>query len=186
MTENKKKDRKFWFEGEKPKKQIRKVRRFSEVNDVPDMDKQMTQMFNLVGKMFGKSFMRGFSQPTRKPIRFNVRVGMPKINAGLSINMRDTGKELVLQANLAGVDKKDVKLNVTSNTVEIVIEKGNKKVESQENFYSQTSSSSTVRRAVRLPVEIDENSVRAKFMEGNLIIVLPKLRQTKKRNVEVE
>ena len=77
-------------------------------------------------------------------------------------------------------------MDVTPRSVEISIEKGDKKVESKENFYSQTSSSSTVKRIVRLPVEIKEDEVRAKFIEDTLIIVLPKLVQNKKRNVEVE
>ena len=87
---------------------------------------------------------------------------------------------------MLGVDKKSIKLDVTPRSVEISIEKGDKKVESKENFYSQTSSSSTVKRGVRLPVEIKEDEVRAKFIEDTLIIVLPKLKQNKKRNVEVE
>jgi len=195
-TEKKKtkKERKLWFEGEEAKSNKVKRRGFvvspfsgtASNDDLGEMDKQMKTMLNMVSKMFGKSFMRGFSQPVRKPIRFNVRVGVPKINAGIPINMRDTGKELVLQARLSGISKEDVKLNVTPTSVEIVIEKGNKRVESKENFYSQTSSSSTVRRVVRLPVEIKEDEVRAKFVEGSLIVVLPKLRSTKKRTVEVE
>jgi len=186
---SKKKDRKLWFEGEGKSKRVKKVRRvnaFDRDDDFGEMDKQMKSMFNLVGKMFGKNFMRGFSRPVRKPVRFNVRVGVPKINVGIPISMRDTGKDLVLQARIAGVKKNDIKLNVTSNSVEIAIEKGKKKVESKDNFYSQTSSSSTVRRVVRLPVEIKEDEVRAKFIEDHLIIVLPKLKSSKKRNVEVE
>ena len=178
MVEKKKK-KKLWFEGkEKGPKNIRMFR------DDDDLDKQMKNMFSMVSKMFGKNFMRGFSQPVRTPIRFNIRVKTPKMASGIPINMRDTGKELVLQASLPGVKKENVNLNVTSNCVDIAVMRQEKKLESKENFYSQASSSSTVRRTVRLPVEIKEDEVRAKFMEGNLIIVLPKLRQ--KRRVEVE
>jgi HSP20 family protein len=185
----KEKERKLWFEGEEKPKQVKRIVKRQVVNPFSgddDMDKQMKSMLGMVSKMFGKSFMRGFASPVRKPIRFNVRVGVPKINVGIPISMRDTGKELVLQAKMPGVDKKSIKLDVTPRSVEISIEKGDKKVESKENFYSQTSSSSTVKRGVRLPVEIKEDEVRAKFIEDTLIIVLPKLKQNKKRNVEVE
>lgn len=181
MSEKKsRKKRKLWFEEDENTRSV-----FSDSFD-DEMDKQMKSMFKLIGKMFGKSFLRSFTRPIGKPIRFNVRVGLPKINANIPVSMRDTGKELVLQAHLPNVDKKDIKLSVTSNTVEISVEKKKDKIESKENFYSRTYSSSAVRRVVRLPIEIKEEDARAKFMDGYLIVVLPKLKKTKKKNIEVE
>jgi len=109
-----------------------------------------------------------------------VEAKMPK----LDIVERDN--EVVVRAELAGVDKKDIDVSVTDSTITI---KGCTKKETRgekgDYFRSEISEGSFARTAT-LPCDVDGKKAQANFADGILELTIPKLEATKRHTVKVE
>jgi len=111
------------------------------------------------------------------------RMGEEKLPK-LDIIERDT--EIVVRAEVAGVDKKDLDVSVTDHTVTV---KGCTKEEHKEEkgdyFRSEISQGAFLRTAT-LPCEVDGDKARAKFSDGILELTIPKLEGSKRHSIKVE
>ena len=103
------------------------------------------------------------------------RPGFSPLGAfGPSVDVDDTDKEIVVKAELPGLDEKDFEVTLAGDVLTI---KGEKKVENESrnggsyNFERRFGSFS---RSVRLPFEASDNQVDAKYDKGVLTIRLPK------------
>jgi HSP20 family protein len=105
---------------------------------------------------------------------------MPK----LDIIERDG--EVMVRAELPGVDKKDVDVSVSDRTITI---KGSSKKESKEEkgdyFRSEIRKGEFLRTAT-LPCEVDGEKSKANFKDGMLEITIPKVESSKRHNVNIE
>jgi HSP20 family protein len=107
--------------------------------------------------------------------------------ATLAPASRDDVLELVITAELPGVDEKDVDVSVSGDTLTIKCEKQVVHEErGDEGRYTERRSGS-FSRSVRLPFEVKDEEVHANFDEGVLTIRLQKLPDTEKtvRRIEV-
>jgi HSP20 family protein len=95
---------------------------------------------------------------------------------GLSpaLDMGDTGKELVVTAELPGVTEADVDVSLLGDVLTI---KGEKKAEHEEKngdrHYTERRYGAFT-RSVRLPFEVGEDAIEATFDKGILKIRIPK------------
>ncbi len=105
-----------------------------------------------------------------------------------SIDIEDKKTELVLTADLPGIDKKDIKINIENNKIEITAEKRKEKEEKTKNFFRQERSYSGFYRSMTLPSAIDPNKTKADFKDGVLKITMPKMKQvsTQKRTLHLK
>jgi HSP20 family protein len=94
--------------------------------------------------------------------------------------------EVVVRAELAGVDKKDIDVSVTDNTVMI---KGSTKEEHKEekgDYFRSEIKQGSFSRVAALPCDVDGDKAKAKFSDGMLELVIPKLEGSKRRNIKVD
>jgi len=94
--------------------------------------------------------------------------------------------EIIVKAELPGVDKKDLDISVTNNTVSISGSTSTEEKEEKGDYYRCEISSSGYYRTLSLPAEVDEKEAKAKFKNGILKLTLPKLKKSKRHNVQVE
>ena len=102
------------------------------------------------------------------------------------ISLGETEKEYLLQFELPGVDEKDVKLEVTHNSVLI---HGKKEYEGELKgirFLARTRSEGLFERVVSLPATIDPNKARARYRKGVLEVILPKVEQAMTKSIPIE
>ncbi|MBD2019845.1 Hsp20/alpha crystallin family protein [Leptolyngbya sp. FACHB-36] len=91
-----------------------------------------------------------------------------------AIELKQTDSEVVLRAELPGIDAKDLEVNVTREAVSISGEyRSENKTEDQHVFRSEFRYGS-FRRVVPLPVEVQNTEVTAEFKDGVLTLTLPK------------
>jgi HSP20 family protein len=105
---------------------------------------------------------------------------MPK----LDIIERDS--EVVVRAELAGVDKKDIDVSVTDNSIAI---KGCTKRETHEekgDFFRSEITRGEFSRTASLPCEVDGTKAKAQFKDGILELTIPKVEASKRHSVKVE
>jgi HSP20 family protein len=88
--------------------------------------------------------------------------------------MTENEKELVISADIPGLDEKDLEVSLAGDVLTI---KGEKKAEHEErnggHYYVERRFGS-FSRSVRLPFEVDDQQVEATYDKGVLTIRVPK------------
>jgi HSP20 family protein len=91
------------------------------------------------------------------------------------IDIRENDKEIVLEAELPGIDEKDVAVVVKNGVLSL---KGEKKVERDEKkdaWHLSERSYGAFERTFQLPDGIDDDNIKASFEKGVLRIAMPKI-----------
>ena len=136
--------------------------------------------------MFGGVFPRArlrpldWEWPTLGEMTSLVEAKMPK----LDIVERDN--EVVVRAELPGVDKKDIDVSVTDSTITI---KGCTKKETREekgDYFRSEISQGSFSRTATLPCDVDGKKAHATFTDGILELTIPKLEASKRHAIKVE
>lgn len=102
------------------------------------------------------------------------------------LDLKDTGNAVVVEAELPGVDEKDVTLTVNDGLLTIKGEKKKSHEEKGENHYVMERSYGSFMRSVRLPEGIDEDKVSATFEKGVLTVTAPKKPEAVKSEKRIE
>lgn len=132
---------------------------------------------------FRTSFDDLFWMPTARMPRIDARNLMRQP----LMDVEDTGKEFRIAFETPGIDKKDVKIEVVGNTLEISAETRAEEEEKDRNYLRRERSVSRFYRALELPEDVLTEKVEARIENGVLEITLPKREpaEAKKRTVEV-
>ena len=142
--------------------------------------------FEDVEKMFDELFSGGwmspfhFSQPSWSHLPAPFKGRTPHVD----IVERDN--EILVKAELPGVNKDDMELTMTDNSVTI---KGSTKAEEKEekgNYHRCEISEGSFSRTVLLPADVDTDKARAKFNNGVLKLTIPKVKKSKNKKIKVE
>lgn len=105
------------------------------------------------------------------------------------VDVTEDEKEIRVNAELPGMDEKDIDVSLSMNSLTISGEKREEKEEKGKGYYQMERSYGSFSRTIPLPAEIDESAVRANFKKGVLSITLPKTAkavETKKITVKAE
>jgi len=122
-------------------------------------------------------------------VRLRTPYGEEEITQGAwipAVDIYETNEAIVLKAELPGIPKEDIFIEVKDNTLTL---KGEKKFErevKEENYHRVERSYGSFQRAFTLPGTVQQDKVRAKFRDGILEITLPKLEQAKPKQIKVE
>jgi HSP20 family protein len=89
------------------------------------------------------------------------------------IDMFQRGNELVVKADLPGMTKDDVKIDVTDDAITITGERRREHEEEREGIYRIERSSGSFRRVVALPEGAITDQAKATFRNGVLEVTMP-------------
>lgn len=93
-------------------------------------------------------------------------------------NVSETKTEVRITADLPGIDRDDLDIEITGNTITIRGEKvaEEEKTEGEEGreFHRLERRTGSFRRSTRLPFEIDPDKVQADMKNGVLTVTIPK------------
>jgi len=98
----------------------------------------------------------------------------------------EDGEEIVVRADLAGVEPKDVDIRFENGVLTV---KGERKLEQEdkrENYHRLELSYGTFTRGFSLPATIDPEKIRAESKQGVLLIHLPKKLEAKPKSIQVK
>lgn len=101
------------------------------------------------------------------------------------VNMQDAEKEVVVTAELPGVDMKDIEVSVTDSQLTIKGEKHEEKEESKKGYYRMERSYGSFYRKLPLPCEVNKENISATYKNGVLNISLPKTEKAIKEEKKV-
>jgi len=103
-----------------------------------------------------------------------------------AMDIHETEDAYVVEADVPGLKKDDIHLEVADNVLTIKGERKEQKEEKEKNYHRVERSFGSFARSVALPNGIDGTKVSAKFEDGVLKVTLPKHEASKPRRVEVK
>ena len=103
-----------------------------------------------------------------------------------AIDMVDQNDEIVVKADLPGLDEKDIEVTVQDGTLTIRGERKAEKEEKKEDYYYAERSYGAFMRSLPLPRGVDADKVKATFKKGVLEVHLPKAKEAKGKTVEIK
>lgn len=138
-------------------------------------------------RMFENSFAQGWLRPfSLSPWRSQSEMLTPFEGKTPKVDIIDRDGEILVKAELPGVDKKDIDVSVTNNTVTIKGTTSREEKEEKGDYYRCETSTGSYARTLSLPADINEEKVKAKYKDGILELTLPKLHETKRQNITIE
>ncbi len=103
-----------------------------------------------------------------------------------AIDIYETKDDVVVKAELPGMNKEDIKINIVDNSLVIEGEKKQEKEVKEENYYRVERRYGVFRRAIEIPVPVKTENVEATYKDGVLEIKLPKKEEAKPKEIEVK
>ena len=102
------------------------------------------------------------------------------------IDISDDEKHVIVEAELPGVRKDDLKITLNDNILTIKGEKKLEKEKKEKNYYRSERCYGTFQRSFTLPVDVDSNKIDAKYNEGTLTLTMEKLKPAPVKVKEIE
>lgn len=103
------------------------------------------------------------------------------------VDIKETEKDFVLTATIPGMEKDDIDINVTSDTVTISGERKCEEEKPDEKYHLRQQSYGAFNVSYSLPSEIKTKDVKAAYKNGILEVTLPKVTQAKaSQKVKIE
>ena len=91
------------------------------------------------------------------------------------LNVLEDEKNLIVEAEIPGLEKKDVKITLHNNILTVSGERKSESKTENDNYYHRESCYGSFERSVELPVEVDSERVEASFKNGLLKIQMLKV-----------
>lgn len=100
-----------------------------------------------------------------------------------SLDVAETKNELVVKAEVPGMDPKDIDISLSDGVLTI---KGEKRQEKEADYHVVERSYGSFMRSVQLPKEVQSDKISASYKNGILRITLPKSEEAKKKEVKIK
>ncbi len=139
--------------------------------------------FEEMEKRFEDFFKRPF--PLMGPSWF-PRLRMPEMEEiSPTVDIFEEGDNVVVKAEIPGMKKEDIDVNITDDTITISGEKKKEEKVEKKDYYRVERSYGSFSRSFRLPKEVQTDKAMATFKDGVLEITVPKTEEAKKKEKKV-
>jgi HSP20 family protein len=103
-----------------------------------------------------------------------------------SMDISETDKVIEITAELPGLEKKDVELNLAENLLTIRGEKKNEREEKNKDYHLVERSYGSFSRSVELPSGVKVEDITAEIANGVLKVTVPKPAPKQTKQIEIK
>jgi HSP20 family protein len=103
-----------------------------------------------------------------------------------AVDVYEDGSAFMIHADLPGVGKDDVKVNLDDNVLSISGERKIENEEKRDGYHRVERSYGQFYRSFTLPPNVDVAAINAEFRDGVLRLTLPKKEEAKPKQIEVK
>lgn len=103
-----------------------------------------------------------------------------------SVDIYETPETIVLKAELPGLSREDIEIQIRDNTLTLKGERRFAKDVQQENYLRIERAYGAFQRSFTLPATIQQDKIRAVFRDGVLELTLPKAEEAKPKKIAIE
>ncbi len=106
----------------------------------------------------------------------------------MAIDLVDRDDEFVVTVDMPGFEREEIEIRVTDHTLRIEAEREEKLDEEKEEgrYIRHERRHESAERSVRLPDDVDAESVKARMKNGVLTITLPKIEAEAAHEINIE
>ncbi len=104
----------------------------------------------------------------------------------LAVDVYEEKDDVILKAEIPGLSKEDISVQVTDSTLMIKGEKKREEEVKEDDYYRCERFFGSFTRAVALPCDVKADQVKASFKNGVLEVRMPKTEEAKKKAVTVK
>ena len=101
------------------------------------------------------------------------------------VDIYENGDNLVLKAEVPGVNPDDVEIRVEDNTLYLKGERKFEKEVKEQNYHRVERTYGTFTRSFSLPNSVDADKVTASYNDGVLTLTMPKKEEAKPRTIKI-
>jgi HSP20 family protein len=130
-----------------------------------------------INRLFDDAF------PTRTPSREDE---MSLLDWRPTVDTYEEGDNIVIKAELPGVKKRDVSIDVKDNVLTLKGERKHDENIREENYYRRECAYGKFQRAFTLPDAVDPNKIEASYKDGVLKVTVPKTEESKAKKIEIK
>ena len=102
------------------------------------------------------------------------------------VDIFEKGDDLVISAELPGLEQDDVDISIENNTLVLRGERKRKMEFVEKDAYRLERTFGAFTRSFTLPRTVDSARISASYKDGVLELTLPKLEQAKQRKIEIK
>jgi HSP20 family protein len=102
-----------------------------------------------------------------------------------AVDINESGHELVVKADLPGIDPKDLDIRVENNVLSIRGERKFEKKVDQDNYLRVERTYGSFSRSFSLANTVNPEGIKADYQNGVLTLVVPKREEAKPKQIKV-
>lgn len=102
-----------------------------------------------------------------------------------TVDVSETEKEIVVEAELPGLRKEDIEVSLENSTLSIRGERKREEEKKEDQYISTERFYGSFYRSVDLPTYVDDKNVKANYKDGILEIRMPKKEEAKPKKIEI-
>ena len=103
-----------------------------------------------------------------------------------AVDFYEEKDDIVVKAELPGIDKNNIEVNLTDRALTIRGEKRKEEEVKEKNYYRSECSYGSFVRTLELPTDVHADKVKATFKDGILEVRLPKTEEAEKKEIKVK
>jgi len=142
--------------------------------------------FEEMDRMFESFFPRGWMRPFHRDWPSLGGLELPFEGKMPSVDVIDRDDDILVRAEVPGVDKKDLDISVTENTVTIKGKSSHEEKEEKGNYHRCEISRGTFSRTLSLPHDVNPDKAKASFKDGMLELTMPKVKKSNRHTVKLD
>ena len=144
-----------------------------------EMDRLFDNFFQGWPTLSSRMFDLAPFKRASEPLSSGYRAIMPKVDVS------ETEEGYEIQAELPGLDEKDVGITVSDGVLTIKGEKKAEREEKKKDYHLTERSYGMVQRSFELPDSVDADKISAKYAKGVLSVSLPKSKESKSKERKI-
>jgi len=119
---------------------------------------------------------------------FNIDLPMHSVgnSYSLAVDIQESEKEFILSADMPGLNKKEVSIDIHDGVITIKGERIKEDKRSFDDYRIHERQFGSFNRSFRLPDNVNEDKISAKFTNGELLITLPKSKEIKPEGRQIK
>lgn len=103
-----------------------------------------------------------------------------------AVDISETGKEVIVNAEMPGMDPKDIDISLNGRLLTIKGERKQEHEEKDENYHRVERRYGAFTRTFELPADVDADKVKAHYKDGVLKLNLRKTKEASVKKIEVK
>jgi len=137
-----------------------------------EMERRFEDLFRRPFSLMGPSWLPRLKFPEMEEVSPHV-------------DIYEEGDEVVVKAEMPGMKKEDISVNITDAAITISGEKKKEEKVEKKDYYRLERSFGSFSRSFSLPKEIQTDKAKATFKEGILQVRMPKTEEAKKKEKKI-